>query len=129
MKICKTIKSKKQLCYPKNSSSNFIEITIWHGCPPLNLAHIFRALFPRNTSGRLLLSVRMKIKKKKNHKYACFRRMFLTPSLKNVKHQAAATQKYPGIKNFTKSSCSVKLSCSFSEHSLGVVRATKLYFQ
>ena len=34
---------------------NFIEITLRHGCPPVNLLHIFRIPFPKNTSGRLLL--------------------------------------------------------------------------
>ena len=36
--------------------SNFIEITLRHGCSPLNLLHIFRTPFPNNTSGRLHLS-------------------------------------------------------------------------
>ena len=31
--------------------SNFIEIALWHGCSPVNLLHIFRTPFPRNTSG------------------------------------------------------------------------------
>ena len=30
---------------------NFIEIALRHGCPPINLLHIFKTLFPRNTSG------------------------------------------------------------------------------
>ena len=34
---------------------NFIEITLWHGCSPVNLLHIFRTPFPKNTSGWLLL--------------------------------------------------------------------------
>ena len=33
-----------------------IEITLRHGCSPVNLLHIFRAPFSKNTSGRLLLS-------------------------------------------------------------------------
>ena len=34
--------------------SNFIEITLWwHGCSPVNLLHIFRISFSKNTSGRL----------------------------------------------------------------------------
>ena len=33
----------------------FIEITFRHGCSPLNLLHIFRTPFPRNTSWWLLL--------------------------------------------------------------------------
>ena len=35
--------------------SNFIEIALRHGCSPVNLLHIFRTAFPRNTSGWLLL--------------------------------------------------------------------------
>ena len=35
--------------------SNFIEITLWHGCSPINLLHIFRTPFPKNTSEGLLL--------------------------------------------------------------------------
>ena len=31
------------------------EITILHGCSPVNLLHIFRAPFPKNTSGGLIL--------------------------------------------------------------------------
>ena len=34
---------------------NFIEITLRHGCSPVNLLHIFKRPFLRNTSGRLLL--------------------------------------------------------------------------
>ena len=37
--------------------SNFIEIALRHGCSPVNLLHIFRALFLKNTSGRLLLNL------------------------------------------------------------------------
>ena len=35
--------------------SKFIEITLRHGCFPVNLLHIFRTLFSKNTSGRRLL--------------------------------------------------------------------------
>ena len=34
-----------------------IEISLRHGCSPVNLQHIFRTAFPMNTSGRLLLQV------------------------------------------------------------------------
>ena len=37
--------------------SNFIEIALRHGCSPVNLLHIFRTSFPKNTCGRLLLPV------------------------------------------------------------------------
>ena len=34
---------------------NFTEITLQHVCPPVNLLHIFRTPFLKNTSGWLLL--------------------------------------------------------------------------
>ena len=34
---------------------NFIEITLRHRCSPVNLLHIFRTLFSKDTSGELLL--------------------------------------------------------------------------
>ena len=45
---CGSMISIKLLC-------NFIEITLRHGCSPVNLLHIFRTPFPKNTSGRLFL--------------------------------------------------------------------------
>ena len=35
---------------------NFIEITLRHGCSPVNLLHIFGTTFLKNTSGWLLLN-------------------------------------------------------------------------
>ena len=32
---------------------NFIEITLWHGCSPINLLHVFRTPFTRNAFGWL----------------------------------------------------------------------------
>ena len=37
--------------------SNFIEITLRRGCSPVNLLHIFRTLFLKNTSERLVLYI------------------------------------------------------------------------
>ena len=37
--------------------SNFTEIALQHGCIPVNLPHISRTPFSRNTSGRLLLMI------------------------------------------------------------------------
>ena len=52
-------------CFPVNllhifrtpflKNSNFIEITLRYGCSPVNLLHVFRTLFLKNTSGWLLL--------------------------------------------------------------------------
>ena len=39
--------------------SNFIEITLRHGCSPVNLLHIFRTPFLKNTSRWLLLSTQL----------------------------------------------------------------------
>ena len=36
--------------------SNFIEIVLRHGCSPVNLLHIFRNLFLKNTSGGQLVT-------------------------------------------------------------------------
>ena len=37
-------------------NTNFIEITLWHECSPINLLHILRTPFPKNTSKGLLLN-------------------------------------------------------------------------
>ena len=37
--------------------SNFIEITLWHECSPVNLLRIFRTPFSKNTYGGMLLSI------------------------------------------------------------------------
>ena len=37
--------------------SNFIEITLRHGCSPVNLRHIFRTPFTKGASGWLLLGI------------------------------------------------------------------------
>ena len=38
-----------------NLLCNFIEIALWHGCSPVNLQHISRTPFSKNTSEWLLL--------------------------------------------------------------------------
>ena len=45
---CRSVIPIKLLC-------NFIEITLRYGCSPVNLLHIFRTPFYKNTSGGLLL--------------------------------------------------------------------------
>ena len=45
---CQSAISIKLLC-------SFIEIALQHGCFPVNLLDIFRAPFPKNASGGLLL--------------------------------------------------------------------------
>ena len=36
---------------------NFIEIALRHGCSLINLLHVFRTPFPKNTPGELLLNL------------------------------------------------------------------------
>ena len=58
LKICRKF-TGEQPCRSAISitlQSNFIEIALRHGCSPVNLLHIFRTPFPRNTSGWLLLN-------------------------------------------------------------------------
>ena len=60
---------------------NFIEITLRHGCSPVNLLHIFRTLFSKNTSGWLFLNMHInKIKqeyfKNKTLREKCSNREF-----------------------------------------------------
>ena len=38
-----------------------LQITLRHGCSPVNLRHIFPTAFPKNTSGRLLLYFHKKL--------------------------------------------------------------------
>ena len=45
---CQSVISIKLRC-------NFIEITLWHGCSPVNFLDIFRTPFLKNTPGRQLL--------------------------------------------------------------------------
>ena len=40
--------------------SNFIEITLWHLCSPVNLMHIFRNLFPRTPLDAIKMSTSFK---------------------------------------------------------------------
>ena len=42
-------------CDFKQVALKVIEIAVRHGCSPVNLLHIFRKPFLKNTSGRLLL--------------------------------------------------------------------------
>ena len=65
-----------------NLLCNFIEVTLRHGCSPVNLLHIFRTPFLKNTSGWLLLTEPSKMISTGNHQqgrylnamliYCCF---------------------------------------------------------
>ena len=48
---CRSVISINLLC-------NFIKIAIWHGCSPVNLPHVFRKPFLKNTSGYVFLILR-----------------------------------------------------------------------
>ena len=55
--------------------NNFIEITLRHGCS-INLLHIFRTPFLKNTSGWLLLLMLVAIKNKEPFLWQDFEKMF-----------------------------------------------------
>ena len=59
LKICSKFTGEHSCrsAIPIKLESNFTEITLRHGCSPVNLLHIFRTSNPRNTSGQLLLHV------------------------------------------------------------------------
>ena len=46
---------------------NLIEIALWHGCSPVNLLHIFRTNFSKNTSGWLFLELIVGVLEKKKN--------------------------------------------------------------
>ena len=48
----------------KKFQSNFIEITLRHGCSPVNLLHIFRTPFLENSCGGLFLHISVTIRPK-----------------------------------------------------------------
>ena len=50
-----TLNKISNLCFPIQLLCNFIEITLQHGCSPVNLLHIFKTPFSKNTFGWLLL--------------------------------------------------------------------------
>ena len=62
LKICSKF-TGEHLCWSGISIKllcNFIEIVLRYGCSPVNLLHIFRTLFPKNTPEWLLLKREMK---------------------------------------------------------------------
>ena len=54
LKICSKFTGEHQ-CRSATSIKLLIEITLQHGCSPVDLLHIFRTPFPGNTSEWLLL--------------------------------------------------------------------------
>ena len=54
--LCRSVISIQLFC-------NFVEITLWHGCSPVNLLHIFRTTFTRNTAAASVHSVLSRVYK------------------------------------------------------------------
>ena len=52
--------------------SNFIEIKLRHGCSPVNLLHIFKTPFSKNTSGGMLLKQKNLRRLWSLYKWNCF---------------------------------------------------------
>ena len=59
LKICNKFTGEHQFrsAISVKLQSNFIEIALWQVFSAVNLLYIFRKLFPKNTSGRLLLAL------------------------------------------------------------------------
>ena len=55
LKICSkfTVEQPCRKVVSIKLQNSFIEITLWHGCSSVNLVHIFRTPFLKNTFGRL----------------------------------------------------------------------------
>ena len=56
---------------------NFIEITLRHGCSPVNLLRIFRIPLPENNSGRLLLDIYQVLMMYLFRAKSCFSTLFI----------------------------------------------------
>ena len=63
LKICSkfTGKHSSRSAISIKLQSNFTELALQHECSPVNLLYIFRASFPKNTSGRLLCILKFPI--------------------------------------------------------------------
>ena len=55
-------KTPTQKCDFNKVAKQLIEIAVRHECSPINLLHIFRTPFPKNTSGWLLLNSKFSTK-------------------------------------------------------------------
>ena len=67
-----------------NLQINFIEITLRHVCSPVNLLHIFRTPFSKNTSGRILLNIITIIICIVDVRYSVFLFSLITSQLNNL---------------------------------------------
>ena len=76
--------------------NNFIEIVLRHGCSPVNLQHIFRTPFPKNTSGGLLLYPATSQKKRTPRRVFPdeFCEVLKTPFLTALGNYFCSTEKY-----------------------------------
>ena len=59
LKICSKLTAEYpcRIAIPIKFQSNFIKVTLRHGCSPVNLLHIFRTPFLKNTSEGLFLNI------------------------------------------------------------------------
>ena len=63
LKICSKF-TEEHLCWSETLiklQNNLIDITLRHGCPPVNLLHIFKIPFPQNTSEGLLFKLYIQV--------------------------------------------------------------------
>ena len=75
---------------------SFIEITLRDGCSPVNLLHIFRTTFTKNTSERMLLKYRV-------HRFQYLEAIVLEARKRNKRKQLNHVNSNNAVlKNFTK---------------------------
>ena len=82
----------------KFKQSNFIEITLQHRCSPVYLLHIFRTPFPKDTSGGLLLQ--LKLKKVTNLHFLQIKKNLHLSSIDNGHLPALSNKEIGFFKNF-----------------------------
>ena len=75
MQICSKF-TGEQLCRSV-ISIKLLEITLWHGCSPVNFLHIFRTPFYKNIFGGLLLSQATQSTSRSNHRRCSIKMLFL----------------------------------------------------
>ena len=68
----------------KNFLCNFAEITLRHGCFPVNLLHILRTPFPKNTYGGVFLEELFS--KKRNIGQVHFKKLLEFPNFNGIFH-------------------------------------------
>ena len=105
--------------------SSFTEITLRHGCSPVNLLYIFRTSFPKKTSGMLLLAYRnLRSTLMNESKKICYTRYFES-NWNNIKNTWKGIKTIISIENTT-TTYSAAMSNVFNNYFTYIAEKTKL---